>query len=71
MEVDVDGAGQQQLARGVDRFPGVNAGRAGAERGDAPVADTDIQAANPAFQRHLRVSDQSIYLHNLVLQQNE
>ena len=67
MEVDVDGAGQQQLAGGVDGLGSVDAVRVGGEEGDFASADADVERGDAGFEYDLGVYDQGVKLHGFVL----
>ena len=50
VEVDVDGAGQQQFAGGVDGLGGADAAGVGGQEGDFAGADADIEGGDIRFR---------------------
>ena len=60
VEVDVNGAGQQQLAGGVDGLGGADAAGVGGEEGDFAGAYADVEGGDAGFEYGPSVGDEGI-----------
>ena len=63
VEVDVDGAGQQQLAGGVDGLAGADAAGVGGQCSNFAIANADIDGGQAGFENGLGIYDQGVKLH--------